>query len=315
MPSLSFLLLLSPLATIASSPLTTVQDYVLANYKDVLKPPSNNLQYPYLVPAGPYEQCWDWDSVRATQAMSNARHISSNFLTHTKPISSSQVFMGLALLPLNSSSYLAGSMKNFFAATNLTSGDVTICVDPNSPTPSCSSDPTDNPASGSHAKPLLIQGALLAARSSNDYDQFKPFQLQMSLLLSYWTTQRQTATGLYTWHDQMESGADDLPTSPCPSPRSDCWSEASDGNSLAAPDLMTFLIREHRAYASFLDAWNDTSGAAAEHRATALEIADALTSQLFIDNTFLSYNATENTVIDNAVYVRERREWRQESEH
>ena len=63
-----------------------VRDYVALHHADVFRNASGELQYPYLVPAGPYEQCWDWDSV----------------------------FTGIALLDFGSAPYLAGSMKNFF---------------------------------------------------------------------------------------------------------------------------------------------------------------------------------------------------------
>jgi hypothetical protein len=120
-------------------------------------------------------------------------------------------------------------MMNFFDQTNETTGEVTICLDPTTTSPSCSSDPSDNVASGSHAKPLLIQGALAAAQYTNDFSQFRPYNSKMSALLSYWSRERKhEPTGLYTWHDQMESGADNLVLSPCPSPRSACWVEEGE---------------------------------------------------------------------------------------
>jgi alpha,alpha-trehalase len=276
--SSALLLLLPGLAShVSASPRATVKEYVTANYEDTFRPPSGILVSPYLVPAGPYSQCWDWDSV----------------------------FTGLALLPLGSAEYLAGSMSNFFSATNSTNGAVTICLDPSDPHPSCSSDPSANAESGSHAKPLLIQGAFLAATEMGDYEQFRQHKGSMAILLEYWTNTRRTSTGLYTWHDQMESGADDLPTSPCPSPRSpECWSEAACGNSLVAPDLLTFLIREHRSFARFVDIWEGEGSAEAEsHRATAADIATQMTNQLWTDeHTFRSFNATSNTGLPNDVY-------------
>jgi hypothetical protein len=148
-----------------------VKSYIEANANSTFREASGVLKHPYIVPAGPYDQCWDWDSV----------------------------FTGTALLDLGSAPYLAGSMKNFFEAVT-TTGDVTICVDPNDPNPSCSSDPTDNPAVAAHAKPLLIQGALIAARYTGDFEQFREYKDKMGLLLEYWERERKDeATGLYTW--------------------------------------------------------------------------------------------------------------------
>ena len=173
--------------------LALVQEYLLGHANETFRPATGLLPYPYLVPSGPYEQCWDWDSV----------------------------FTGVGLLDLGGAPYLAGSMKNFFHMTNLTTGEVTQCVDPTTRSPSCSSS-NESEAVGAHAKPLLIQGALFAARRQNDFAQFLPFQPQMEALLGYWERERvDPVTGaLFTWHDQMESGADNMPTSPCPTVRS-----------------------------------------------------------------------------------------------
>lgn len=276
-PLASTALAIALLTTATASPSSVVKDYVTDNYNSTFREPQGILNHPYLVPAGPYDQEWDWDSV----------------------------FTGLALLPLGSAPYLSGSMKNFFEATNMSTGAVTICLDPSDPHPSCSSDPAANAESGSHAKPLLIQGAWLSASHEGDYDQFLEHRPAMVELLSYWSTQRVTDTGLYTWHDQMESGADDLVTSPCPSPRSDCWSDEADANSLVAPDLLTFLIREHRAYANFVDAWDGEGGdEAQEHRGQAAEIGRVMVEQLWDEEegTFRSFNATSGEIIENDVY-------------
>eukprot|EP00966_Prymnesium_polylepis_P007029 162086-Prymnesium_polylepis.1 len=71
--------------------------------------------------------------------------------------------------------------------------------------------------------------------------------------------------GLYVWHDQMESGADNLVTSRCPSKVAFwCWNEAKDADTLASVDLQLFLAREHEAYALFLRSWSQKSSTAAQ---------------------------------------------------
>ena len=113
--------------------------------------------------------------------------------------------------------------------------------------------------------PPGIEGALFAARRQNDFAQFLPFQPQMEALLGYWERERvDPVTGaLFTWHDQMESGADNMPTSPCPTVRSACWDESTDANTLASADVATQMAREHRAFAEFLDHWGATAAAPA----------------------------------------------------
>ena len=51
---------------------------------------------------------------------------------------------------------------------------------------------------------------------------------------------------------QLETGADNLPVSECPSSYSpECWDAAADVDTLAGADVMTFLYRERQAYALF----------------------------------------------------------------
>ena len=88
---------------------TIVKQHVIQNANLTFRPPSGYLEYPYLVPSGPYEgksgflffssiptyisssECWDWDSM----------------------------FMGVAMLECcGSAPYLAGSvMCSHFAAS------------------------------------------------------------------------------------------------------------------------------------------------------------------------------------------------------
>jgi hypothetical protein len=140
---------------------------------------TGSLKYPYLVPAGYYQQMWDWDSM----------------------------LTGTALLSIGSAPYLAGSMKNFLDHTNLTTGMVKGCLTPGGVYPAIY-----------HAKPVVIQGALIAARAQSDFEQFRTFLPAMRALDGYWErTSRDPATSLFAWHDQLESGCDNLVTSECPS--------------------------------------------------------------------------------------------------
>lgn len=63
-----------------------VYEHVRTQAVRTFRDPQGQLVYPYLVPAGPYNQLWDWDSV----------------------------FTGIGLLEFGGAPYLAGSMKNFF---------------------------------------------------------------------------------------------------------------------------------------------------------------------------------------------------------
>jgi len=138
-------------------------------------------------------------------------------------------------------------MSNFLSKVNLSTGEVKGCLTPEGDTPTLY-----------HAKPILIQGSFLAAKYDNgNFLYFQQFQQQMVALLKYWdnSTTRVDRTGLHRWHDQLETGADNLVFSVCPSQYSPCWSETLDAFTLSSPDLELFIAREHLAYAAFLQKW------------------------------------------------------------
>ena len=207
--------------------------HVIAHAKDVRRPPKGVLKHPYLVPAGPYSQLWDWDAV----------------------------FLGVATISYGNRPYLQGSMRNFFDATNLSSGCVTGCLTTTLPTV-CSSSPREHDGLV-HAKPILIQGAWLAAigrpspagrttptrRHTEEIgaplvgaeavsteavgaereafiSSWQVYAPAMEALLDFWDRppRRDPASGLRTWHDQMESGeyATVSERAACSSPTSEC---------------------------------------------------------------------------------------------
>ena len=211
----------------AADDLALCRNYTATHVKGAWRAPRGVLKHPYLVPAGPYEQEWDWDSL----------------------------FLGVATLSLGSRPYLEGSMLNFLAATNVSNGAVTGCLTPKLPTV-CSSSTAEHDTLR-HAKPLIIQGAWLAASAPGGSARtFAPYRRQMEALLAFWdrAPRRDPQTGLRTWHDQMESGADNCVLSQCPSPRSACWT-ARQAYTLASADVLVYLQREHLAYSKFVDAW------------------------------------------------------------
>lgn len=200
-----------------------VQAHVKTEAVKTFRNASGALPYPYLVPAGPYaNEVWDWDSM----------------------------FMVVALEKYGAFKYSSGTFLNFLSFVNLTDGGLPGCL-----TPSGASQTLY------HAKPLIIQAALITARQSGNFTPFLTFAPQMRALLLYWnTTQRlHAATGLHTWHDELETGADNLVFSLCPSQFSDCWSE-SQAYTLSSPDIMVWLTREYQAYAAFVKAWGTVGG-------------------------------------------------------
>lgn len=245
-----------------------VWQHIRDSANQTFKEPAGVLRFPYLVPAGVYMQLWDWDSM----------------------------FTGLGLLEFGSAPYFAGSMLNFLDWTNETDGTLPGCLTPQGPSPTLS-----------HAKPIIIQGALLAAQATGNVTQFLPFLPKMKALLGFWDRERlDPASGLYQWHDQLETGADNLVTSQCPSSYSpECWSP-TDINSLSGADIMTFLYRERYAYNVFVNAAREVAGLQAHSMSTAgvEEIADVLQNKLWNDTLglYTAYNTTSQQQITNRVY-------------
>ena len=139
---------------------TLCRAYAAAHANETWRQPSGVLQYPYLVPAGPYEQEWDWDSV----------------------------FLGTGTLRWGSRNYLDGSMRNFFVATNLSDGSVTGCLTPTTPT-ICSSDPhlTEGEFRSVRLSTLNSEPALRSGRER--------FLISSALIL--WTKSQPTRAGRF----------------------------------------------------------------------------------------------------------------------
>ncbi|KAH3760752.1 glycogen debranching enzyme [Pelomyxa schiedti] len=242
-----------------------VWSYVEKMAPQTFREPSGYLRYKYLVPSGPYDQLWDWDSV----------------------------FMGVAMMrDFGSAPYLAGSMMNFLDHTDNDTGEVAGCLTPDGSSPTLY-----------HAKPIIIQGAYLVARKMNDFSQFLPFQSKMEALLNYWDRTRKHAdTGLYVWYDQLETGADNLPTSECPSSYStDCWVEDASGMSLASADIMMFIYREHVAYSLFQEHWGQAT--TSDEKLQSIKIS--LDRYLWDSSLgyYIAHNTTTNKPITNRVFL------------
>jgi hypothetical protein len=279
---MAFALLAAASATLPSLRVDQLADqalcrnYTAAHAWDTWRPPKGVLRHKYLVPAGPYEQEWDWDSL----------------------------FLGVATLRWGSRPYLEGSMLNFLAATNLSDGSVTGCLTPTLPTV-CSSSTAEHDALA-HAKPLIIQGAWLAAAAPGGSPAtFLPYRAQMEALLAFWDRppRRDAASGLRLWHDQMETGADNGVLSQCPSARSACWSTAQ-AYTLASADVMVYLQREHVAFARFFEAWGDAASCA-HHRRVADELAATLNRELWRPEVgyHVALNASSRAAIEAKTYV------------
>jgi len=139
----------------------------------------------------------------------------------------------------------------------------------------------------------------------------------MKALLDYWDRVRKDeTTGLYVWYDQLESGADNLPISVCPSNLSaDCWVTGISGLSVSASDVMTLLYREVISYSKFLESWATSSrdsnqkaeliSSALHYKIVAGDIVVSMIKYLWNDQNglFDAYNVTSQEPVTNRVYL------------
>jgi alpha,alpha-trehalase len=138
-----------------------------------IRPADGYIKYPYLIPAGYYNQMWDWDGFFiglhwANQDPANAKYLRDWVLG----------FAGSA----DEEGYVAG------------------CITPKGP----------RPLFGKFAmKPFLAQGAVIAAESLHDYEWVRPVWPAMKRVLDYRRrTQYDEKWKLWFWDNAMQSGAD-----------------------------------------------------------------------------------------------------------
>jgi alpha,alpha-trehalase len=144
----------------------------ISPFKAFIKKRANGrLPYDYLVPAGPYQEQWDWDAF----------------------------FMGVGLSSEISSEaiYLRNWVLNFLYNAK-TDGKVAGCL---------TAKGFDERLN--HMKPFLAQGAFLAGKFLRDYDWLKKSWTKMKKIVLY--RERHLWSKKYdlgVWYDSMESGAD-----------------------------------------------------------------------------------------------------------
>lgn len=141
-----------------------------------VRPANGYIQHPYLIPAGYYDQMWDWDGF----------------------------FIGAHWANQNAAD--AALLRDWvlsFASSADADGYVAGCITPKGP----------RPLFGKFAmKPFLAQGAVLASERLNDYEWIRPVWPEMRRVLEYRRkTQFDERWGLWFWDNAMQSGADNNP--------------------------------------------------------------------------------------------------------
>ena len=138
-----------------------------------VRPAKGYIQYPYLIPAGYYDQMWDWDGFFIGAHWANQDAAQAALLRD----------------------WVVG-----FASSADAEGYVAGCITPAGP----------RPLFGKFAmKPFLAQGAVIASERLHDYEWIRSIWPQMRRILDYRRrTQFDERWGLWFWDNAMQSGAD-----------------------------------------------------------------------------------------------------------
>ncbi len=224
-----------------------LQHHFLSKKMEVKRRAKGALKYDYLVPAGPYEEQWDWDAF----------------------------FVGMSLLSdlPSEAIYLKGWALNYLNYTNTKTGFTPGLVTPKG---------RDNRLH--HIKPFLAQGSYFASKALKDFSWLKPVYAKLKLSITYreryyWNKEY----NLGTWHDSMESGADNniscLPY---------------DNGTVIAADLNAFMYREYKALALIAKELGK-KGDAKRFQKKAIDVKRNINKHLWDDKDKTYYNVDSQT--------------------
>ncbi|MBR5018449.1 MAG: hypothetical protein IKX53_02295 [Bacteroidales bacterium] len=140
----------------------------------VIRPAEGFLKYPYLIPAGFYQQMWDWDGY----------------------------FMGTWFIEKGKPEYMQYWALNFLEGMD-ENGYVAGCMTTEGP----------RVKRGTFfMKPFLSQGVLRASEAMGNFEWVRPYYDRLCRVLAYRdSVQCDEKTGLYFWEMAFQSGADNNP--------------------------------------------------------------------------------------------------------
>jgi hypothetical protein len=142
---------------------------------NIVKPASGILKHPYLVPAGPYNQLFDWDTY----------------------------FMGVALSYDYVGAPLATSVEDFLEFVDSNANNTGYAPREIAPDGLW--------ALPEMCKPFMAQAAVRASKTLGDYRWIAPWFQKLQDMMTFWENTRRGTNGLFIWYNGVESGADNNP--------------------------------------------------------------------------------------------------------
>lgn len=212
----------------------------------IKRPKKGQIRHDYLVPGGPYNEQWDWDGFFIGMALASE-------------ISSEAIYLKNWAL-----NYLEHVRPDGFTPGLLTPDGIDKRLH--------------------HMKPFLAQGCFFASRFLDDFSWLLPYTDRLERSVGYREKKFfDAATGLGTWYDSMESGADnniaalDYPK-----------------RGVVGADLNGFLHREYAAMALIASALKDKK-MQRRYEAKGKKLKDHIIRYLWHDGDDMFYNLERKT--------------------
>lgn len=223
-----------------------------------IRPAEGYFKHDYLIPAGFYEQMWDWDGF----------FIGSHF-AHQSP---------------EQAKYLKWWVLNFSNAITEIHQDGWV---PGVLLAKQLPEPKPHPILGMFTmKPFLAQGAVVASERLGDYKWVEPTWENLRRLVAYREkTEYDVKSQLFFWETAMQSGEDNNVA---------LTNDPKDRNAILAVDLCTFQLREYLAMARLAEKLGHTTEAD-EYREKAGKLRAAMLKHLWFAQDAMFFNVRRDT--------------------
>jgi hypothetical protein len=209
----------------------------------IVKPAKGLLKFQYIVPAGPYTQLFDWDAYFVGVALSYdgvGTPLAGSSKDFLEFVGQKGKYLGyvpreiapdglwaLPTLPGGWALKIAMALKDYKWIAQYLDWIMVVLRDLT---------PPSMRALPEQCKPILAQMALRASLTMHDFNWISPYYNRLKQTIGYWESSRQSKSGLFVWHNGLESGVDNsivVSNSPV--------------EVTAGVDLQVYMYREYQA--------------------------------------------------------------------
>ncbi|MDE5896390.1 MAG: trehalase / alfa-L-rhamnosidase / mannosyl oligosaccharide glucosidase [Clostridia bacterium] len=177
-----------------------MKDYILSHLKDILKQPSKNLRYAYLVPGAVYsDELWGWDSYWVSYALRKSFEVFGE-----------EELAGAGISKQVAAEHMRGCVLNFLDAQE-DDGFIPVMISGGGLFEGFFRNEYAKGTPLNQHLPFLCQSALNASAFSGDYGWFDIEKL-IKYMQYFETRQYDVRSGLFFWQDDVMIGIDNNPT-------------------------------------------------------------------------------------------------------